>query len=496
MSQPMHAGSNAAVSALSDYQQQVIFGLAREGQASYQFLRQQYPEQQLLLADDLPFEQLPESLQSQISSDNWAEYISPSDLQRLLQHSDQSWLIFKTPGIPSEHPLIQTAHAKYATITSNTDFFFQQLAIRAPAAKIIGITGTKGKSTTTSLIYHLLQVAKIPSRITGNIGTPPLTTLLEIDQLSKEQRESLRFVVFELSSHQLRELKISPQIAVILNITPEHLDYYADFNSYLEAKAPICSYQAAEDVVIYNPEFATAAEFAQRSPGKKRLVSLSPKKATQYVATRSNDLLYSGNQPVIPVKDVPLVGEHNLLNILPALAIGNELGIDPTIQASAIHSFQALPHRLSLVAEIDGVRYFNDSQATNPEAAIAALQSFPTQTIHLVAGGSDKGLDLEPFAKAIISSGVKTLVLFPPMGAVIADFIENQNVKNAIKIISKSSMQEAVSSLKSIAKAGDVVLLAPGCASFGMFKNYQDRGNQFVTAVLEEQVEEQYSNSC
>lgn len=462
----------------------VIFGLAREGQASYDYLRAQNPTAELLLCDDQSFETLDTTIQARISADKHAQFVSPADLQQRIVHSSDSWLIFKTPGIPSEHPLIQAALAHNATITSNTEYLFRQLPELAPKTKIIGITGTKGKSTTTSLIYHLLQVAKIPSLLTGNIGTPPLTTLLEISQMQPEQRDALQFVVFELSSHQLRELKVSPHIAVILNITPEHLDYYTDFQSYLEAKAPICSFQSAEDITIFNPAFAASAQLAKRSPGKKLQISLNPQKATQYAAFQKDNLLYSGNLPVIPVRDVPLVGEHNLLNILPALAIGNLLEIPPTIQASAVHSFQPLPHRLSLVAEIDGVQYFNDSQATNPEAAIAALRSFPNKTIHLIAGGSDKGLDLEPFAQAIAESSVQTLILFPPMGAIIANLIQNQNTKNAINIVSKESMRDAVATLKGIAKAGDVVLLAPGCASFGMFKNYQDRGQQFVTAVL------------
>lgn len=459
-------GMNDALEQLRG-QQMVIFGMGREGRASAAFIEKALPDAQMMVVDDA-------ATGSQDSHQAMAT----------LATQDKPGILIKSPGIPTEHPLVKWAQQAGWLIHSNTSLFFQLLAQVAPQARIIGITGTKGKSTTTSLIFHLLQTAQIGSVLTGNIGTPPLETLLDLIALSPEEREKMRFVVIELSSHQLRELEQSPEIAVVLQVSPEHLDYYPDFEHYLEAKAAICAYQKPDDIVIYNPDLPAVAKIAARSPGRKLLVSSEPRAGTEYAASRVGDLLYAGTQPIIPVQDLPLLGEHNIHNILPSLAIANELGLEPAIITSAIHSFQPLAHRLNRVREHQGVTYYNDSQATNPEAAIAALRSFPGKTIHLIAGGSDKGLDLSPFAAEIAQSKVKSIALMPPMGEQIRELVEkNQNGENMINMFRCTSMQHAVSMLADAAQPGDVVLLSPACASFGMFKDYQDRGNQFIEAV-------------
>jgi len=295
-------------------------------------------------------------------------------------------------------------------------------------------------------------------------------------------------VVLELSSHQLRELGVSPHIAVILDITPEHLDYYSNFEQYLEAKAPITSFQIARDWVVFDPSFAMPSQLAARSLAQKVTFSLDSSLSALPTAYLKDDYLWYREQKVIAVKDVPLLGRHNLLNTLPAIVIGIELfGLAPEAVANSIKSFVGLPHRLEFAGEIKGVRYYNDSQATTPEASIAAISSFPDTAIVLLAGGSDKGVSFEKLATVILQQKIVKIQLFPPMGAAIKEAVQAAAARsqtNAVPTFQEvGSMSEAVQAAAAVATPNSVVLLSPACASFGMFENYQDRGNQFKAAV-------------
>ncbi len=497
--------------------QVIIFGLGREGLSTYHFLRAFLPEKKLWLLDEQALSQLSAELQSIVKQDQDVHFRQiDQGLSESLDDISQI-VVFKTPGAKTELPFIQKLIDGGAMLSSNTSLCFELISQLTHQPVTIGVTGTKGKSTTASLIHHVLQFNSRPVWLAGNIGTPPLRVLLEVLQAQglhtgssdqqppkqSDQSHQQPIIVFELSSHQLRELKFSPHIAVIQNITPEHLDYYRDFETYQKAKSAIAAYQNNQDMVIYTPEFAGAATIAQLSKGKHLTFAISsarssipPKRShpEQPIASANQDAILYQNEVIVNRADVPLIGTHNLLNVMPAVIIGRELGLTNQQISAAIKSFQPLPHRLEKVAEKNGVLYINDSQATTPEATLAALSSFDGKNIHLIAGGSDKGVDLQPVVEAVLQHQVKTLLLFPPTGEKIAELLaatiqERQtNLEVDLPsptVIHVKSMVEAIGQAAAAVKNNDVVLLSPACASFGIFKDYQDRGNQFKQAVQE-----------
>ncbi|OGJ15604.1 MAG: UDP-N-acetylmuramoylalanine--D-glutamate ligase [Candidatus Pacebacteria bacterium RIFCSPHIGHO2_01_FULL_46_16] len=461
----------------------VIFGLGREGLSSYHHLRSQAVEQHFLLVDDAGLAELDPVWGKILATHERVRFLpSPSVTEADLREG----LLVKSPGIPHSHPICKLAQSLGLQVTSNTQLFFEYLETNAPSTLTIGVTGTKGKSTTTALIHYVLVSAQLPALLAGNIGEPALNLVVRINELiAKHQRP---IVVLELSSHQLMDLTYSPQIAVILNITPEHLDYYATFTEYTQAKSAICCFQRPEDLLIYDPTNQSLDELVALSPAEKiYFADVQKTEQTWKLAARlEHDTIFSQDKPVIDAKKLPLTGRHQWLNALPSVIIGKHLGLSQAQIAKALVSFQPLPHRLELVAQSNGVRYYNDSQATTPEAAIAALRSFPKNQVVLIAGGSEKYVDLSLFSKEIIEHGVLAVALFPPTGKVIREQITmfaNQLSKPKPDMQLVHSMQEAMNFAKQHAQPNNVVLLSPACASFGIFKNYQDRGEQFRSGV-------------
>lgn len=480
-----------------DYKTIILIGLGREGVSSYRYLQPLFPQAHWLLADDRPLVEL-DSLWQRTAAEPTVRFIPLSDLATLVSSlAGGPVLVVKTAGIPIEKPGIQACLATGATLTSNTALFLTACKAMATPPQTIGVTGTKGKSTTASMIYHVLKENGVPIVLTGNIGIPPLEALQDAVFMQNAAGEQQVTVVLELSSHQLRELTISPQVAVIQDITPEHLDYYVDFAHYLEAKAAICQFQTEEDRVLYNPAYAAPTTLARRSQAKKLLFSLekiipggTEAELTPPVRCYARDgWLWFDERQVIALEEVPLLGQHNLLNTMPALCIALALYNLPVDSvANAIRSFTALPHRLEYAGTVKGVRYYNDSQATTPEATIAAVQSFPSNPMILLVGGSDKGVSFEQLGAVIAQANVTHLLLFPPMGENIAAAVKaavaaTQPGVTMPAMTTVHSMSEAVTLAAAAAKPGSVVLLSPACASFGLFKNYQDRGDQFKAAV-------------
>ena len=461
----------------------VIFGLGKEGFSSYQFIRAHLPEEKIFITDDKSPDLLGSEWQTVLSADKNLSFIPSAEVAPKLEGE---LVIIKTPGIPFTHQFFTQLSDKNAVYSSNTELFFEIIARYSSHQRpqTIGITGTKGKSTTTSLIHHVLKTAEKTVYLAGNIGVPALEVLLEMEKLPEESL-SQAVVVLELSSHQLQTLPYSPHIAVVQNITPEHLDYYQDFEEYWQAKAAISKFQTAEDLIIFNPTFEVPAKFAEFSSGKKYPFTLDAQPGS--VAFTQNGILHSQDTPIIAVDKLPLLGEHNILNTLPAVVVAQLFGIHPETLKQALLSFKSLPHRLEFVAEKNGVRFFNDSQATTPEASIAAIKSFPQSEIILLAGGSDKGVAFDEFAQEILQQPVKHILFFPPTGAKIETALQQAGglMHSLPEIHHVSAMQEAVQKAVGLAKPGSIVLLSPACASFGLFKNYQDRGNQFKEAVLQ-----------
>lgn len=453
----------------------LILGLGREGKSSYQFLRQHGPGDMVLaLADAQPLEKLDSFWREQIATHQLDLYhLGESSVEKIAWASID--VIVISPGISD-----RVLYEKYSApddipVTSNTQLFFS-LTEGIPHAELvtIGVTGTKGKSTTTAGIYHVLAAAGAPCVLGGNIGVPPLEVL---SQLLSIDTSSTRYAVLELSSHQLSRVHSSPQVAVVQAITPEHLDYYLDFVEYFEAKSAITRYQKNTDVVFFNADSTTARQIAQLSSGLQHGFSLE-------------------NSPLAAEK-VKLPGKHNVLNLTPAVLVAEYLGFDPEQAANNLYSFTGLPHRLQLVSERNSVRYYDDSLSTTPEAAMAAVNSFDSPVV-LIAGGYDRGLEYEELAAFLVETSaqgkLRGLVYFPPSGERIVEAIERQEKleKHHVNVSASAAktprvrvegMAEAVAEAKKMAQPGDVVLLSPASASFGRFKDYADRGQQFLAAI-------------
>lgn len=458
----------------------VIVGLGREGWSSYQFLKNYLPKDTVF---DLIDDGDPTSLSGQWSS----EMITHSE-QYLATNSEPPSVAVLAPGIPPNHPLVVWLEANEVEITSNVQLFLDIVKpnsdnksvllpylpkLKQPV-KTIGITGTKGKSTTTALLHHVLSQSGFDAHIAGNIGVPALDLITQLQNSSSE----ISIAVLELSSHQLSRLQTSPDIAVILHVSADHLDYYHDFEMYLQAKANITRYQAVENFVVYDADSTTASRIAQLSPAVKYTFSTTNPKSDCYFHLGVASLKQG---QTINLSDLPLVGEHNQRNALVSVLISLHLGAKLEQLSSALHSFRGLPHRLQLVYEANGVRFYNDSLATNPQAGVAAVHAFPNQTVILIAGGYDRGIDYAPFAEAIAASTVKYAILLPTTGSKIADNLTK--IKHSIKVEQVSDLETAVTRAKQLAQPGDVVLMSPASASFNQFKDYADRGNQFTQMV-------------
>lgn len=450
----------------------LILGAGREGYSSYQFLRSLFPKQILTISDQN---------QSIKKTNPWKQafqqdmYLVGIFGQHHLNCLTQFNLIFKTPGIPSTLPPIIAAKESNCLFTSNCEWY-----LRLAKGKIIGITGTKGKSTTSSLIAHTFNTSGFHTLLIGNIGHPPLSYLT--------QTTSKTISVMELSAHQLQDLKQSPHYAVVQNITSEHLDYYQNNQAYIAAKSPIVKYQKSKDYYIYCDEFKTSNDFAKLTPAQKLTYGLKPR--PHYLAYAHGRALFYHDQKyhesIIDLKRLKLIGKHNLYNLLPALILAKHFQLTNEQIQSAFYSFTPLRHRLEYVATVNHISYYNDSLSTTPVAAIAALKTFGNKNIHLLAGGFDRHQNFNTFAAQILRSSVKTLILFPVTGKRLKKAVINLALKKKILVpnfFEVETMEDAIQIVNQQAKPHDIVLLSPASASFNQFKDYADRGDKFCTCV-------------
>jgi len=471
----------------------LILGLGREGRSTYEFLRQILPDVQLTLADQNHLENLNTFWQTEIADNQLTKTQLGADYLQNLTNFD---LIFKTPGIPLNIPELNSAEEYGVFFSSNLQLFLQILTAwqkqtqtsfkntNLPLPLLIGVTGTKGKSTTSSLIAHVLQENNLPVTLVGNIGTPALSQLKQISANG--------IVVMEMSSHQLAQLSISPDIAVVQKITSEHLDYYQNQQKYIDAKKPITKYQKVDQYIIYNPSWIHTKEVAEQGLSQKIHYGNGTNNLNSDVQVyiKNNKLILKDSKTkisVINIENSPLLGQHNLFNIMPSIAVGTLLKIEPQNIAQAIQTFQPLPHRLEKVAEINGVTYVNDSLATMPDAAVSAIKAFPDKNIVLLAGGHERHQSFTELAQTILKAQIKGLILFPPTGKRLWEAVKKQAEKKQIpapKHLFVENMKTAVKQAQELAQTGDLVLLSPAAASFGVFKNYQDRGEQFKQVAL------------
>ena len=363
----------------------------------------------------------------------------------------ESNIIIVNPAVPPNNRFIQIARDNKKLITSQIEIFFQLCP-----ATIIGITGSNGKSTTTALTAHLLKAGAKKVWLSGNIGNQPLLEIL--DEITKDD-----LVVLELSSFQLEQLvqiKKSPDIAVITNLTPNHLDRHGSFESYCDAKENIFRFQKNNGVSIFNAND-----------------SITSKWHDKYSNTRTCIKFTASNVPESLADAFGLPGRFNLANLAAAITVAKHFGLADDKLKEATGTFQSLPHRLELVADIKERRYYNDSISTTPESTIAALGAFAEPVI-LIAGGYDKGIDFSELG-GVITEKCKAVLLLGATAKKIAASIDGSRTNCQLV----SSLAEAVELAHQISRPGDVVLMSPACASYDMFDNFQHRGQVFRQLV-------------
>lgn len=378
---------------------------------------------------------------------------------------DQDWIVV-SPGVALDTPQLVQARARGVPIVGELELAAQHLR-----GKIIAITGANGKTTTTSLVGEVLAKSGRPTQVGGNIGTPVT------DLISTSSAETWN--VLEVSSFQLETIQtFRPHIAAILNITPDHLDRHKTFEAYAAAKARIFENQSAADFAVLNLDDAACREIGARV--QSRLHWFARKDRTDRGAyARAGNIYFRAadavETEVLPISEVPLRGAHNLENVLAAVCITMLAGCKPEDIRRAVREFKAVEHRLELAGEVAGVAYYNDSKATNVDATIKALESFPSG-IHLVLGGKDKGSDYSVLIP-LIEKRVKRVYT---IGAA-AEKIESQ--LSGCEVVRAGTLEKALQMASSAAVSGDVVLLAPACASFDQFENYEHRGRVFKQLV-------------
>ena len=387
-----------------------------------------------------------------------------------LQDLDQD-VIFRTPGLRPDVPELEAARARGSVITSEMEAFF-----RVCPCPIIAVTGSDGKTTTTTIIAELLRAAGHTVHVGGNIGHP---LLCEADGML-----STDFAVLELSSFQLMTMTQSPHIAVVTNLAPNHLDVHRDMAEYVAAKENIFTHQSREDIAIFNADNAITAEQSTRAPGHARLFSRQGEVADGVFLRGEDVVCRSGGHEriVMTTRDIKLPGVHNVENYMAAIAAVDGLVPDQVIRTFA-REFGGVEHRIELVRTYKGVRYYNDSIASSPSRAIAGLRSFNEKVI-MIAGGYDKHIPFDVLGPEIVAH-VKLLVLCGATADKIRAVVENASGYRPghPEIIDAAPLAAAVRAARDRAQPGDVVTLSPACASFDQFKNFAERGDFFKAIV-------------
>lgn len=417
--------------------------------------------------DEKNIEDIPKEIMDKITNYGFMFALGKNCLSKLNGFS----VIFRSPSCLPTKKELQKEAKNGAIVTTEIEMLMEMCP-----CKIIGVTGSDGKTTTTSLINFILQKAGYNTFLGGNIGTPLFTKLPEITPND--------IVVLELSSFQLMNMKVSPQISVITNITPNHLNIHKDYKEYIEAKKSIFKYQNEQEKLILNYDNEITRECAKEAHGKVVFFSDEVKLdngfiVDQGVIKKCEDKVRTH---ILNTSDVILRGEHNYMNIATALAATDGL-VDIDKATEAIKEFKPVEHRIEFVREINGVKWYNDSASSSPTRTLSGLNAF-NEEIVLIAGGYDKNLDYTPIAKPVVDK-VTNLILIGQTAEKIFDKVKEEAEKENkdVAIYMCDGLQEAVNIAKKTAKKGNVVLFSPASASFDMFKDFADRGRKFKKMV-------------
>ncbi len=404
----------------------LVLGLGREGKAAMDCLARLVPTAKVLGADD-------NTLYASVS------------LEDAVRQAADDTVVIKSPGIPPTHPCFELLNKRALPVTSSTDLFFHE---RKRKRCVIAITGTKGKSTTASLLAHTLRTAGLPVELVGNIGVP---SLARVDAL-----EDTIFVC-ETSSYQAMDVTVGPDICVVLNLYAEHMDYHGGVDAYWNAKLNLVRRQREGDVYIYDSRFSLLVDTAREVESESI--------ACNDFSSSAIDLL-------------PLFGEHNRENARAVVAVARRFEVSEDVLETAFRSFQPLPHRLEPVGEVGGVLFVNDSISTVPQAAMAAMSAFEGKLGALIVGGKDRGYDFSELAQ-VLTKCPDTLVFVLPGG----EHMQEEFKAHGVAYQAVSGLSEAVEACVARVPSGRVCLLSPASPSYGFFKNFEDRGDQFRVLV-------------
>lgn len=434
----------------------LILGFGREGRSSYNFIKNNNVNCELAISDmnEIKDEDILNSNVKVFFGDNYLEAMKDYDI------------ILKTPGISFKDIDITEVKDK---ITSQTEFF-----IKYGREKIIGVTGTKGKSTTSSLIYQMLKT-KYNVFLVGNIGLPAFDEMKEYDNVD--------YYIYELSSHQLEFVKHSPKYAILLNMFEEHLDHYKDYEGYKEAKRKIFKFQTNEDYYIYNED--QKEELNNDCILKQNQIKVSKQAIDSDNYCTYNDEKISGriNNKIFDIR-IPennINGKHNIFNIAVSVSISKLLGVDDDSVITAIKEFKTLPHRLENIGTYEGVTYIDDSISTIPEAVISAVSSIDNIDTVLI-GGLDRGINYEKLIDYIAEGNINNVILMYDSGKRIYDSLSKRQCKcNAIYA---ENLEKGAELATKITEKNKICLLSPAAASYGYFKNFEERGDKFKEYIL------------
>ena len=445
-----------------------IVGWGIEGQSAYRYFG---PEPEYLIVNEHPRDDFPpqsDKVKIQFIAEEKPPGITSNvtDLSYLEGIEKCDKIIYSVTSVKNLEQQFGDNKNFWQKANTVWHIFFQEVKTK----NLIGVTGTKGKGTTSTLIYEMLKAAGEPVHLAGNIGT----SVLDILDSVKEGD----WVVLEMTNYQLYNFPYSPHIAVALMITQEHQDWHKDMDEYLAAKTNLFAHQKKNDIAIYFANNELSQEIAGSSPGIK-----IPYFAKPGAVVKDEGVIVVGDPEteVIQTDEIKLIGEHNLENVCAAVTTVWQIAPDLAAIRKVLVSFGGLPHRLELVRELDGVKYYDDSFGTTPYTAIVAMRALVQPQV-LILGGSDKGLSFEPMIEEAVKDRTRHIITVGQTGPKIEQMLRDKGFNKITAGLSK--MTDIVNEACRVAQPGDVVLLSTGCASFGLFRDYKDRGEQFKRAVL------------